>query len=100
MKGGEVKYEEVRGEAVQANCHQMVLKQVRQQAVTGKKRSVTDGRSVVNLWKYLHCNWMRSKTIETDSIVTPTNLVFYNLCLHLSPITLVLTSMPQKPLQK
>lgn len=38
---GDVRYEEVRGEAVQTNCHRMMLKQVRQQAVTGKKRSVT-----------------------------------------------------------
>lgn len=48
MRGGDVRYEEVHDGAVWGNCHRMVLKQVRQQAVTGGKRSVIDVQSLMD----------------------------------------------------
>lgn len=86
----DVMHQEVHDGAVWANCHQMVLKQVRQQAVTGRRWSVSDG---IDFQVFLHSSsvwWTKTDKFYPDAIF------LFNPCLHLSQIMLVLTSMPQR----
>lgn len=70
--------------AVWGNCHQVVLKQVRQQAVTGGKRSVIDGQSLVDVtdsWKFLHCISVCWKT-KKDRLCPADAIYSFNPSFH------------------
>lgn len=71
----------------------MVLKQVRQQAVIRRRRSVSDGWNGIDIQDVLHSSlvwWTKTDKFNPDAIF------LFNLCLHLSQILLVLTSMPPR----
>lgn len=61
-----MRYEEVHGDAVWGNWRHIVQKHVRQQAVTGGKRSVIDGWSVMESWEFLQSILLRSKEKMKD----------------------------------
>ncbi len=95
---GNVRNEEFHGWAVWGNRHQMVLKQVRQQAVTGRKRSVTGGWNVIDSWRHLHCISVWWKT-GRDKFY-PDDINLFNLCCDRSQITLVLPACHKKYMLK